>query len=84
MALAGVRQLLAVAKDMVGAGSQTSMKSAMMAMMTLAVTKSSSFLKRSPRFLLSAAHLVPMPMPHSMPTFTKKLGSAISRSRKPA
>lgn len=84
MAFGGVRQLRAFAKAIVGAGSHTNMKSAMMAMITLAITKSSSCEKRPLRFSASAAHLVNMPMPHSMPIFTKKQGSAIKRSRKPA
>lgn len=83
-AFCGVLQAVAVANDMVGAGSHTSMKSAMMAMITLAVTKSSSLLNLPLRFSASAAHFVPIPMPHSMPSLTKKLGSAMRRSRKPS
>ena len=61
------------AKDSVGAGSQTSMKSATSAMMMLAPTKSSSCWKFSPRLVNSALVFVKMPIPtcrhtpHSLP-----------------
>lgn len=119
------------ANESVGAGSQTSMKSATSAMMMLAATKSSSLEKFLPRLVYSALLLVKMPMPTcgvrlrsarvgaacsgaakrrssgasrqpaalhagrpaaaaapgggraSMPTLTKKEGSASRRSRKP-
>ena len=67
----------------VGAGSQVSMKSAMMAITTFAPTKSISFQNMVPRLVLSAVTLVRMPMPHSMPTLAGKDGSASRRSRKP-
>mmetsp|Transcript_18053 Transcript_18053/g.50531 ORF Transcript_18053/g.50531 Transcript_18053/m.50531 type:complete len:299 (-) Transcript_18053:208-1104(-) len=71
------------AYDKVGAGNHVSMKSAMMAMMTLAATKSISALKFSWRFAFSAVSFVHTPMPHSMATFTGKEGSPSKRSRKP-
>ncbi len=42
-----------------------------------------TWLKFSPRLAYSALDLVKMPMPTSMPTFTRKLGSARRRSRNP-
>lgn len=42
-----------------------------------------TLLKFSPRFAYSALDLVNMPIPTSMPTLTRKLGSANRRSRKP-
>ncbi len=51
------------ANESVGAGSQTSMKSATSAMMMLAATKSSSLEKFLPRLVYSALLLVKMPMP---------------------
>ena len=68
----------------VGAGSQVSMKSAMMAITTLAPTKSISFQKLSSRLAFSAVTLVTTPMPHSMATLTGNEGSPSRRSRKPA
>ena len=67
----------------VGAGSQVSMKSAMMAITTLAPTKSISFQKLSSRLAFSAVTLVTTPMPHSMATLTGNEGSPSRRSRKP-
>ncbi len=66
-----------------GAGSQTSMVSAISAITTLAKTKSSSCLKLSPRLFSSASIFMVRPMPSSIASLTGKPGSPSNLSLHP-
>lgn len=70
-------------KEARGAGSQTSMVSAMRAITTFAKTRSSSELKLSPRLLISASSFMVMPMPTSIESLTGKPGSPSNLSLMP-